>query len=487
MINFAEKQRDMTDKLISRERECAEIKRCMESNESEFIIVCGRRRIGKTFLVEQYFNKTYDFKYVGAHNLSTRDQLRGFAKALKKYSGKKYGEFSDWIDAFDALEEYLESITEPKRKVVFIDEMPWMDSKRSNFVSALENFWNGWAAGQENIVLIATGSATSWMSDKLIKNKGGLHNRITSRINLKPFTLKETETYLRKNHCPWDRYQILQAYMAMGGVPFYLKRLNVKESVSQNIDRLFFEEDAPLRTEFDELYNALFASADAYISVVRALSKHRQGMLRQEITDVVKFNGSNLTRILKNLEQCGFIAVEQQYGSKKNGLIYRLTDFYTLFYFQFIEGKRISDSAWWSKHAKEPEVTSWLGLTFELVCQKHQQQIKNALGIGAVTTNTSTWRSKAVNNEAKGGAQIDMVMERADRIIHLFEIKFAIGKYSLTSKYASDLREREAIFREATGTKYATVQTFLTTYGLNNPENWSIVHSEVTMDDLFNT
>ena len=477
----------MTGKLISRERECAEIKRCMESDESEFIIVCGRRRIGKTFLVEQYFNKTYDFKYVGGHNLSTRDQLRGFAKALKKYSGKKYGEFADWIEAFDALEEYLESLIEPKRKVVFIDEMPWMDSKRSNFVSALENFWNGWAASQENIVLIATGSATSWMSDKLIKNKGGLHNRVTCRLNLKPFSLKETETYLRKNHCPWDRYQILQAYMALGGVPFYLKKLNPKESVAQNIDRLFFDDDAPLKTEFDELYNALFASADSYIAVVRALSKHRQGLERHEIIDAVKYNGSNLTRILKNLEQCGFISVGQQFGNKKNGLIYRLTDFYTLFYFRFIEGNRFADTNWWSKHAKEPEVTSWLGLTFELVCQKHQQQIKNALGVGSVTTNISSWHQRTNKTESKSGAQIDMVMERADRIIHLFEIKFAIGKYSLTTKYANDLREREAIFREATGTKFATVQTFLTTYGLNSPENWSIVHSQVTMDDLFNT
>ena len=477
----------MTDKLISRERECAEIKRCMESDESEFIIVCGRRRIGKTFLVEQYFNKTYDFKYVGAHNLSTRDQLRGFAKALKKYSGKKYDVFADWIDAFDALEEYLESITEHKRKVVFIDEMPWMDSKRSNFVSALENFWNGWAAGQENIVLIATCSATSWMSDKLIKNKGGLHNRITCRLNLKPFTLKETEAFLAKNHCPWDRYQILQAYMALGGVPFYLRRINVKQSVAQNIDRLFFVEDAPLRTEFDELFNALFASADSYISVVRALSRRRHGMTRHEITEVVKFNGSNLTRILNNLEQCGFISVGQQFGRKNNGLIYRLTDFYTLFYFHFIEGKPIADTSWWTKHANEPEVMSWLGLTFELVCQKHQQQIKNALGVGSVTTKISTWQHRADKNSGKGGAQIDMVMERADRIIHLFEIKFSIGKYSLTAKYSDELREREATFREVTGTKFATVQTFLTTYGLNNPEKWSTVHSQVTMDDLFNS
>ncbi|MCF0188794.1 MAG: AAA family ATPase [Bacteroidaceae bacterium] len=474
----------MTDKLISRERECAELRRCMESDESEFIIVCGRRRIGKTFLVEQYFEKKYDFKYVGGHNMSTRDQLRGFGKALRKYSGRSWGEFPDWITAFDALEEYLEGLPGTGRRVVFIDEMPWMDSKRSDFVCALENFWNGWAVGQENIVLVATGSATSWMSDKLLKNRGGLHNRVTCRLNLKPFTLCETEAYLRSRHCTWDRYQILEVYMALGGVPYYLKKLNVKESAAQNIDSLFFSEDGALRTEFDELYSALFASAESYISVVRALSCHRGGISRQRISEIVKFNGSNLTRILKNLELCGFISEVRIYGSRKRGFLYQLSDFYTLFYFRFVDGRQSADVGWWLRHSREPEVMSWLGVTFELVCHRHLREIKHALGVGGVETEFSMWSQSAVKG-VSGGGQIDMVMERADRIIHLFEVKFSIGRYNLTEKYCGELREREALFREATGTRYATVQTFLTTYGVNHPENWSIVHSEVMMDDLF--
>ena len=225
----------MASNLIARQRECEELTRCMESDKSEFVIICGRRRIGKTYLVDRFFEGKFDFKFVGGHNLRTREQLRSFSKSLRKYSKKKYHEFEDWFEAFDALEEYLESLPSDRKKVVFIDEMPWMDSKRSNFVSALENFWNGWANGQYNIVLVATGSATSWMVDKLLKNRGGLHNRITRRLYLAPFTLKETEEYLRKRRTTWDRYEMLQCYMVTGGVPFYLDLIEPRERALRKI------------------------------------------------------------------------------------------------------------------------------------------------------------------------------------------------------------------------------------------------------------
>ena len=221
----------MATNLIARRQECEELSRCMESDKSEFVIICGRRRIGKTYLVDRYFNGKFDFKYVGGHNLRTRDQLRNFSKALGKYSKKKWPEFSDWFEAFDALEEYLESLPSDRKKVIFIDEMPWMDSKRSNFVSALENFWNGWANGQ------------SWMVDKLLKNKGGLHNRVTRRLYLAPFTLREMEEYLRKRRTTWDRYEMLQCYMVTGGVPYYLDLIEPRETLAKNIDRLCYGED----------------------------------------------------------------------------------------------------------------------------------------------------------------------------------------------------------------------------------------------------
>lgn len=306
----------MRSKLVGRERECQELHRVMESDRSEFVIVYGRRRVGKTFLVDQYYQGQYDFTFVGGHNLSRQRQLTSFSRALKKFSGTKPDKFSDWFDAFDALEEYLESLDANRKKVVFIDEMPWIDTQKSDFVAALENFWNGWAARRSDIVFIASGSATSWMVDNLIENQGGLHARITSSIYVRPFTLHETEAYLLRKHCKWDRYQILQCYMVFGGIPFYLSLINAKESLVQNVDRLFFAQGGIMRSEFDELYNALFSNADLYISVVKGLAAHHDGMSREEISKATGITGGTLTRVLTNLERCDFISRNQNFAHK---------------------------------------------------------------------------------------------------------------------------------------------------------------------------
>lgn len=238
---------------------------------------------------------------------------------------------------------------------------------------ALENFWNGWAAGQYNIVLVATGSATSWMTDKLIKNRGGLHNRITRRLYLAPFTLKETEEYFKRRHTTWDRYELLQCYMLTGGVPFYLDQIDAKESLAKNIDRLCFDDDGALRKEFDELYNAVFPCADTYIEVVRLLAKHKNGLTRKEIGEGIKMSGANLTRIIDNLERCNFIGKRAQFGNKKNNAIYRLVDFYTLFYFKFIENDLSMDKMWWTHHLNSSDIMAWQGLSFEIICMEHHQ------------------------------------------------------------------------------------------------------------------
>ncbi len=324
-------------KIIGREREFAEMVRAMESDRSEFIIVYGRRRVGKTFLVDNFFNKKYDFSFVGGHRLPKSKQLNNFAKALKKYANlAKRPQFANWDEAFDALEEYIEALPTRERKVIFIDEMPWIDTAQSEFVDALEMFWNGWAARRDDIVFVASGSSTSWMVDKLVENQGGLHGRITTNIYVRPFTLYEVESYLQSRKCKWDRYQILQAYMILGGIPFYYTLLDVRDSLVQNIDRLFFQKNSALRIEFDELFQALFAHTDKYINVVKLLNSTRKGLTRKEIAEQLGFNGLTLTTILRNLEKCDFIIRYSQFGHKTNDAIYRLVDFYSLFYFKFI-------------------------------------------------------------------------------------------------------------------------------------------------------
>ena len=473
----------MSCKLVGRERECQELHRVMESDRSEFVIVYGRRRVGKTFLVDQYYQGQYDFTFVGGHNLSRQRQLTSFARALKKFSGTKPDKFSDWFDAFDALEEYLESLDANRRKVVFIDEMPWIDTQKSDFVAALENFWNGWAARRSDIVFIASGSATSWMVDNLIENQGGLHARITSSIYVRPFTLHETEAYLLRKHCKWDRYQILQCYMVFGGIPFYLSLINAKESLVQNVDRLFFAQGGIMRNEFDELYNALFSNADLYISVVKGLAAHHDGMSREEISKATGITGGTLTRVLTNLERCDFVSRNQNFAHKVKDTIYRLVDFYTLFHYKFILPDVSGDEQWWSHHFESRQVSTWQGLTFEIVCLMHTDSIKRALGISGMATEVSSWRKAATDGQ--NGGQIDLVIKRADRIIHLCEMKFSKSQYRITEAYEQLLRQRLELFQSSTKTKFSLVITFVTTYGIADGLHHSLVHSEVTMEQLF--
>ena len=476
--------------IIGRERELAELQRSMDSDRSEFVIVYGRRRVGKTFLVDNFFHYQYDFSYVGGHRLTKNKQLRNFAKALKKYANmSKQPKFADWDDAFDALESFLDTLPSEKRKVVFFDEMPWIDTPHSEFVDALEMFWNGWASRRNDIVFIASGSSTSWMVDKLVDNQGGLHGRITNNIYVRPFTLHEVELYLQSRGAAWDRYQILQAYMTIGGIPFYYSLLNVKESLVQNIDRLFFRKNGELQTEFEELYTALFSNSEKYTTVVKLLNGKREGMTREEILSATKMDSTMLTKVLRNLERCDFIIRYSQFGNKKKGSIFRLVDFYTLFYYRFLEKFNSQDEQWWSHNFQSHAVESWQGLAFELLCLMHLNQIKATLGISGIATEASSWRYVPTKGEdtenVRRGAQIDLLIDRADRTINLCEMKFSTTPFRISDAYEQSLRARMEIFRTQVKTTKSLVNTFVTTFGVADGVHRSIVHSEVTMDNLF--
>lgn len=473
--------------IIGREKEMAQLKRCVESNRSEFVIVYGRRRVGKTFLVDSFFGGAYDFSYVGGHRLTKAKQLRGFAKALKKVTGAKLQpQFASWEEAFDALEAYLESLPQEKRKVIFIDEMPWIDTPQSEFVEALEQFWNGWGARRSDIVFIASGSASSWMMDKLVDNPGGLHARITCSVYVRPFTLCETREYLLSRGIRWDNYQILCLYMTLGGIPFYLSLLDREQTLIGNIDRLFFERNGLLRNEFDELYQAIFSNARKYLEVVTALNQHKEGLTFAEISRTTGIDGQRLSILLRNLERCDFIIAYSQFGNNQKGTIYRLVDFYTLFYYKFVLNNYTKDEEWWLHNYNTHSVESWQGRTFELVCLMHLSQIKQALGIGGIATSASSWRyipRKAEDSER--GAQIDLVIDRADHHITLCEMKFCSGKYRLTESYAATLRDRQQLFADKTGTTKGLVTTFISTFGLANASGLSVIDNEVSSEELF--
>lgn len=472
------------NKIIARSHEVETLERKYRSKKSEFVVVYGRRRIGKTFLVNNVFADRFTFTYVGARKQKPEKQLQRFAAQLKDYSGSTYAPaLNNWEEAFHELRTLIERKPKDERKVIFFDEMPWIDTPRSSFVEALEYFWNAWAAQRNDILFIACGSATSWMVNKLVKNKGGLHNRITEQIYLRPFRLGECEEYLHENSCLWDRYTILQCYMAMGGVPYYISLLNPEQSLAQNIDRLYFAKNAPMREEFDELFNALFNQADKYITVVNALAGSKEGLLRAEIVEATKMAGGSLTKIMENLERCDFIETYARYKSSVRNTLYRISDPYTLFYFKFLHNKNTKDEHWWTNNMHSHSVEAWQGFSFETICMTHLNQIKQGLGIGGIATTTSTWRKLGDSNSK--GTQIDLVIDRADRVINLCEMKFSEEPYTITKDYEEKLRNRMAIFKADTNTKKSLVTTMVTTYGVMRGIHSGIVQNEVTMDDLF--
>ncbi|WP_436490114.1 AAA family ATPase [Chitinophaga sp. ARDCPP14] len=472
------------DKLIGRKKELDLFNQIKDSKSSSFVAVYGRRRVGKTFLIRQAFDNKFDFYLTGMSNVNLSQQLANFHVAMTRYdsSANERKPPADWFNAFQQLSILLES-SKRKKKVIFLDELPWLDTAQSDFVLALEHFWNSWASARNDVVLIVCGSAAGWMINKLINNKGGLHNRVTHRIRLESFTLKECEDFLKYKKAIFDRYQIIQLYMVMGGIPFYLEQVDVAQSAAQNINRLCFEKDEMLRSEFDNLYQSLFDNAEKHIAVIETLSKKAKGLTRGELIKGAKLSaGGGVTRILKELEESDFIRKYISYGKKERNSLYQLTDFYSLFYLKFIRKASILGENSWINGLDSPEQRSWSGYAYEQVCLAHTKEIKKALGISGVQTTTSSWISTSTDT----GAQIDLVIDRRDQVINICEMKFSINNFTIDKKYAEELRNKIGIFKEETKTRKAIFLTMITTFGLNkNNYSNSLVQNSLKMDVLF--
>lgn len=465
--------------LIGREKEISQLQSHYQSGKSEFIAIYGRRRVGKTFLVRNVFEDAFTFQMTGLANVTMAQQLGQFHSAMTTQAPFMAIESpNDWFTAFRLLIDFLQRTPDVGKKIIFLDELPWFDTPRSRFLSALEHFWNSWASARNDIMLIVCGSAASWMLNKLIHNRGGLHNRITGRIKLEPFTLAETEQFLQSRNGVFDRYQILLLYMVFGGIPFYLEGIQPGLSAMQNINALCFEANAPFRTEFDNLYASLFSTQSRHIDIVHALANKQKGLNRR---DVVRYSGlpdaGSLTRILGELEASSFIRRYHSFGKSQRDSIYQLIDHYSLFYLQFIQYSSRDDDNYWMSLTHSPAYYAWAGFAFERVCLQHVQQIKYALGISGVQTSVSAWFSP--------DAQIDLLIDRKDQVINVCEMKFSIHPFSIDTKYATSLRNKLGSFREATGTKKSLFLTLLTTYGISDNQYKGMVQNDLTMDVLF--
>lgn len=469
--------------MIGRAEEQRELNRLYNSKESEFLALYGRRRVGKTYLVRETFDGQLTFCHTGKSEGGLHDQLLHFRKSLEEFSGGRVSIPRCWDEAFDGLKRIIASSRE-KRKVVFIDELPWMDTPRSKCLSSLESFWNEWASARKDVFLIVCGSAASWMVKNLFRNRGGLHNRVTARMCLKPFTLGECEKLAADMSLSMSRSDIAECYMILGGIPFYWRQLRQGRSLPQNIDAMFFRENAPLKGEFGELYKSLFGNAVAYEKVVAALARKKAGMGRAEIvSEIGQGFAGGLTGILETLESSGFVRRYRAMGKRKRDGIYQLMDNFTLFHFKFLRDAT-SDESFWQSTALSSARAVWKGLSFERVCLQHVRQIRAALGISGVHVEAYAW-SHAPDETYPVGAQIDLLLDRSDGVVNVCEMKFSPEKFVIDAKMEEALMRKLAVFTAVSQTRKAVHLTMVTPFGLLANAHSGRVQSEVTLDDLF--
>ncbi len=468
--------------FIGREEEKNLLLKAYNHGDARFVAIFGRRRVGKTYLIQQILGDKITFYMTGLSNVKSNQQLLNFHTALQRQGSHFPTIPENWFFAFQRLIDFLEASPQDK-KVVFLDELPWLATKKSDFLSALEHFWNSWASARTDVLLVVCGSSASWMVNELIKNKGGLHNRVTDRIRLEPFTLRETEAFLRVRNPSIDRYSIVQLYMVMGGIPFYLDAVSAQESAMQNIERICFSRNGILREEFTFLLQSLFSKAAQHIGILNALATKNKGLTRNQIVEVTKLhNSGRLTIMLEELEESGFVQPYVPFDKGKREMLYRLSDFYTAFYFRFIRNTTLLEENNWLNALESGRYQAWKGYAFEQVCLSHVRQIKRALGIQGIVSQTAAWQS----TDVAAGAQIDLLIDRKDRVINVFELKFSENPYTITQSYATQLAQKIAIFKEKTATRKSVSLAMLTPFGVQpNAYASAMLQHNFTMDVLF--
>jgi len=472
----------MEHRIIARKAEIKLLKDCYKANQSDFVAVYGRRRIGKTYLVRELFETELSFYVTGLLGESESTQIQNFNDEINARARRRIPQAENWRDAFLNLGELIKQLPNERKKVIFLDEVPWMDTAESGFLTALDHFWNHIASARHDILFIVCGSATSWMTGKLINNYGGLHNRLTRQIYLEPFTLAECEEYYQAKQIAYTRYQMVEAYMVFGGIPYYMSLMDSHLSLYQNVDALYFSDKAPLRNEYPNLMNSLFKLADKHIALVEYLASKNQGRTRDDIINEGGFSDNGrTTQLLGDLQNNGFVRSYRSFGKRKRGSFYQLIDPFILFHLRFNEKRGMYNDKYWLQFAATPAYHAWSGIAFERVCLLHLKQIKDGLGIGSVLTEASAWRS----SEHQPGAQIDMVIDRNDNVINLCEMRFSSEEFLLTKKDDEDLRRRRSAFKEETRTRKALQTTLMTTFGLKENAYANTITAQLTLDDLF--
>lgn len=470
--------------LIGRSAEVEIMRELLESKDPEMLAMYGRRRVGKTYLIQTVYKEQIIFECSGLQEGTMDMQLKNFWLSFMRYATPEYYLMTPatWLEAFEMLGRFLNAQKGTRKKVIFLDELPWFDTPRSGFMAALANFWNVWGARNPKLILVLCGSAASWMISHILHNRGGLHNRVTRKIRLLPFNLKETKQYLKHRHIILQDYDLIQLYMAIGGVPYYLNLVRPGKSVAQIIQALFFDKQAQLRDEFEMLFASLFSNYAQHVKVVKALATANYGLTRNQILEKSGEQSSgSFTQYLTELEASGFIMAIQPFQNKKKEVIYRLNDELSLFYLRFLSRRKTTD---WLSMATQQSYKTWCGLAFENVCLKHIDQVETALGINGIDTAVSSFIS--VGKDQAEGVQIDMIIDRADNCINLCEIKFYNTELEIAKSYSQDLKRKMELFKTYTRTRKNIFITLVTAFGVKRNANMlSVVANTIEIEALF--
>ena len=465
--------------ILGRKREIEALERDLRKEESQFIAVYGRRRIGKTYLIREHFHDQFFFYHTGLRGGTLRSQLIAFRASLIKYGHERCPVLKNWLEAFEQLDVLVRTGV-PGRKIIFIDELPWMDTPKSGLVTGLEYFWNAKASArsEHDIFLIVCGSASSWIVKNLLKNTGGLYGRLTDRLQLKPFRLSECEELAYRLGLEMTRTEVADAYMVLGGIPYYWSLMRNDLSLAQNIDELLFSESGKLRDEFSYLYASIFKNAEPHLKVVEALSGKKSGLMREEIIAATGLkNGGNFKTVLDELEQCDFIRSYTPVGKKNRGAVYQLIDNYTLFYYAFIKGRPKDDTGYWLRTLDSSRLANWRGLAFERLCLQHVREIVQALGISGLQVSAHAWRGL--------GAQIDLLLNRSDRTVDICEIKCTDAPYEIDKVEYEKLLNRKQALQAVLPVRTRTRLVLISFSGLRPNKYRNAIQAELALDDLF--
>ncbi len=470
--------------MVGRQQQTQQINELINSPKSEFIGVLGRRRVGKTFLIDSVLGEYFCFQMTGIQDQSTAEQLENFNRKLFLYSKAAYQSTApkNWGEAFFQLRMYLDTLPKKKKQVIFLDELPWISTSNSGFLQQLAHLWNDYLSKHQHFILVVCGSASSWIKKHITNDKGGLHNRLTATIHLEPFTLAETKAFLYAKNIKLTHQEIAKIYMAMGGIPYYLDDIKRGETATKAIERMCFEENGRLTNEYNNLYKALFYNATHHELIVSALAGSQKGMLRSEILAKTKIqDGGPFTRAMIDLLDCGFVGTLSQFGQKKREEVYRLRDEYTAFYHRFIKLQKRYESGMWALQASSQNYKIWLGYAFELLVHRHIDKVRSKLGISGIYSEIAT----LYQNETLP-MQIDLLINRKDNAVNFCEIKHYESGFVFDKKKHKEITQKLQLFKQILGKRKQVFYTFISNQeAVQNEYSLELIDNVVLLDDLF--